>query len=85
MRKIFESDFIGWDESGKQMTVFALDSFEEYCKLDEMSHDERCAMMNVTDESKYPYAIPFGVQYSSYSFDLIDNFFIMIERVALNI
>jgi len=85
MRKIFKSDFVECEESGKQITVFALDSFEEYCKLDEMSHDEMCALMDVTDESKYPYAIPFGVQYSSYSFDLIDNFFIMIERVALNV
>lgn len=85
MRKIFKSDFVGWDESGEQMTVFALDDFEEYCKLDEMSHDERCALMNVTDESQYPYAIPPGAQYSSYSFDLIGNFFIMIETVALNV
>lgn len=40
MKKIFESEFNGWNESATRLIVYEIESEDEYWELDEMEADE---------------------------------------------
>ncbi len=81
MKKIFESELHGWDESAERVHVYALESDEEFFELDEMNFDERCEVFGVCEEN---YVAP-GAMYHKYSFCLEGNHMIITERVAYNV
>ena len=81
MKKIYESELNGWDESASKVHVYALESDEEFWKIDEMNFNERCDMCNVCEE----HGVMPGAMYHRYSFNLSGNHFIMTETIALNV
>ena len=81
MKKIYESPLNGWNESAERVHIYALESDDEFWKIDEMNFDERCCMCNVREED----SVPPGAQYHKYSFCLELNHFIMTETIALNV
>lgn len=81
MKKIFESEYNGWNESAEKVHVYELESEEEFWEIDEMNHDERCEMCGVANE----HGVPPGAAYHTYEFSLFGNHFIMTETLALNI
>lgn len=81
MKKIYESEYNGWNESCEKLHVYELENDEEFFEIDEMNHDERCEMCGVANE----YGVPPGAAYHTYEFVLTGTHFIMIENFALNI
>ena len=51
MKKLFVSDYVGFDESATKAAMYSFDSEEECKEFLELSHDERCQVFNVFDES----------------------------------
>ena len=83
MNKIYESPLHGYGESGESVHIYEI-SNEEWWEIDKMNHDEKCELIGVVDESKYPYAIIPGSQYTSYDFDLASNHFIVYEIISID-
>ena len=81
MKKIFESELNGWDESATKVHVYALESDEECAQLDEMNFNELCDVFNVSEE----HGVMPGALYHRYEFHLEGNHMIMYETVAYNI
>ena len=82
MRKLFESDFAGFDESSSQITIFEC-SEDEIKDIYEKSHRERCDFFDVFDERGYD-VMP-GALYHSYDFYIEGGFVVMVDTVAYNI
>ena len=86
MQKLYESELHGQDESATKITVFLVEDWVMFNEIYDMSHEERCELFNVTDESLYPYAVMPGAQYSSYSFTLIYPCYLIFEEtISLNV
>lgn len=47
MKKLFVSDYVGFDESATKAAMYSFDSEEECKEFLELSHDERCQVFNV--------------------------------------
>lgn len=82
MKKIFESPLNGW-ESAERVHVYAFEKSEEFWEFSEMSHDERCALFNVFDESGTN--VRPGAMYHTYVFDYSTLHVIMYEKIYYNI
>lgn len=83
MKQIFKSSLNGWDESAERVYVYAIESSDEFWSFYTMSHEERCEMFGVLDESGYEVAP--GAMYHTYRFELTSNYIIMIDTIALNV
>lgn len=84
MKKLFESDFNGYNESVSKITVYLFDNDtdEEFWEFYNMSHDELCEFFDVFDENGYD--IPLGVTYYTYDFQFTKNYLTMTETLTLN-
>lgn len=83
MKKVFESELRGFDESACKIFIYELDDEYEKKELYELEHQELCSLFNVFDESGYD--VPPGATYHTYVFDFAGGFLIMTETVALNV
>lgn len=83
MKKIFESNLNGWDESANKINVYALESDREWNEFYDMTHKERCELFNVFDEHGCD-IMPGGI-YRTYDFNICGNFIVMTETLALNV
>ena len=86
MKKLYESELHGENESASKITVFLVKDWCMFNEISEMSHEERCELFNVTDESLYPYAVMPGASYNSYSFILVYPCYLIVEEtISLNV
>lgn len=69
MKKLFVSDYVGFDESATKATLYSFDSEDECREFLELSHDERCQVFNVFDEGDNYGVLP-GAAYHTY---VVDN------------
>lgn len=84
MKKIYESPIHGYDDTGEVIRIYTIEDEDEFWEIDAMTHEERCELIGVTDESLYPYAIPFGVTFRSYDFDLSCQHLVVHEEYRVN-
>lgn len=84
MRKIYESQFNGYDESASKVHVYAIESQDEYWEFSDMTHDERCEYFNVFDDSGSLGVMP-GALYHTYCFDYTTHHVIVHETIAYNV
>ena len=88
MKKVFESEYAtwgGWSDSSDKITVYELEEEDEFWKIYNMNHQERCELVNVEDDSIYPYSIPPGSIFYTYAFHLIGKFFVVVETAQWNV
>ena len=83
MKKIYESQLNGWDESAERIYVYALESDEEYWEIDDMTFEEKCRYFDVFEEPSY--AVMPGGLYHRYEFELTSNHVIVSERISYNV
>jgi len=83
MKKLYESEYRGFDESATKVAVYEFASEEERDEFDEMSHDERCDYFNVFDQLGCE-VIP-GAAYHTYGFECANGILIMFDTLALNV
>lgn len=81
MKKLFVSDYVGFDESATKAAMYSFDSEEEFLEL---SHDERCQVFNVFDESDNYGVLP-GAAYHIYEFVVVGGILTMYDTLALNV
>lgn len=84
MKKLFVSDYVGFDESATKAAMYSFDSEEECKEFLELSHDERCQVFNVFDESDNYGALP-GAAYHIYEFVVVGGILTMYDTLALNV
>lgn len=84
MKKLFVSGYVGFDESATKATLYSFDSEEECREFLELSHDERCQVFNVFDESDNYGVLP-GVAYHTYEFAVVGGILTMYDTLALNV
>lgn len=84
MKKLFVSDYVGFDESATKATLYSFDSEEECSEFLELSHDERCQVFNVFDESDNYGVLP-GAAYHIYEFVVVGGILTMYDTLALNV
>lgn len=82
MQLVFDSKPNGWTETAEVVYVYELDNDDEFWKLEEMTHEEKCEFMNVFDETGY-FVQP-GATYFTYDFHVTLSHFIMIEHISIN-
>lgn len=83
MKKIYESQLNGWDESAERIYIYTLENDEEYWDFYDMTFDERCEYFGVCDDSDY-FVMP-GAKYYTYGFYLTPKHIIMKETMAYNV
>ena len=83
MKKIYESPLSGWSESAERIHVYAIENDEEYWKLQDMTHEEKCEYFDVCNQSGC-YIAP-GALYHTYSFHVHSNHVVIREYVAYNV
>lgn len=83
MKKLFESEYSGFDESATMVTVYQFETPEEKQEFYEMEHDDRCSYFDVFDQSGYEVAP--GATYHTYNFEISDGILLMYDRIALNV
>ena len=83
MKKIFESELNGWNESAERIHIYVLENDDEYWEFEDMTHKEKCEYFNVFDETGY--AVLPGATYHTYDFHSTVNHIVMIETIALNV
>ena len=84
MKKLFVSDYVGFDESATKAAMYSFDSEEECKEFLELSHDERCQVVNVFDESDN-YGVRPGAAYHIYEFVVVGGILTMYDTLALNV
>lgn len=84
MKKLFVSDYAGFDESATKATLYSFDSKDECREFLELSHDERCQVFNVFDEGDNYGVLP-GAAYHTYEFVVIGWILTMYDTLALNV
>lgn len=84
MKKLFVSDYVGFDESATKAAMYSFDSEEECKEFLELSHDERCQVFNVFDESDNNGVLP-GAAYHIYEFVVVGGILTMYDTLALNV
>lgn len=83
MKKLFESGYLGYNESATKVAVYEFESEKECLDFYGMSHSERCSYFDVFDE--WGYEVVPGASYHTYSFDISDGILVMSDRYALNV
>lgn len=83
MKKLYESEYRGFDESATKIAVYEFESAKEREEFDEMSHNERCEYFNVFDEAGYE--VMSGAPYHTYWFECSNGILVMFDRLALNV
>lgn len=63
---------------------YSFDSEEECREFLELSHDERCQVFNVFDESDNYVVLP-GAAYHTYEFAVVGGILTMYDTLALNV
>lgn len=83
MKKIFESDFNGFDdgESVTKVCVYELENVDEFWELDEMDFEEICNFFGVRNT----YNVAPGARFYEYNFEVSRHHVIMYETVSLNV
>lgn len=83
MKKIFESEFNGFDdgESATKVCVFEFENVDKFFKFDEMSFKEKCDYFGVRNI----YNVAPGAKFYEYDFDVSRHHVIMHETVSLNV
>ena len=83
MKKIFESDFNGFDdgESVTKVCVYELENVDEFWELDEMDFEEICNFFGVRNT----YNVAPGARFYEYNFEVSRHHIIMYETVSLNV
>lgn len=83
MKKIFESEFNGFDdgESATKVYVFELENVDEFWGFGDMDFEEKCDFFNVRNT----YNVAPGARYYEYDFDVSRHHVIMYETVSLNV
>ena len=84
MKKLYVSKYIGFDESATKATLYSFDSEEECREFLELSHDERCQVFNVFDESSNYGVLP-GAAYHTYEFVGVGGVLTFYDTLALNV
>lgn len=84
MKKLFVSDYVGFDESATKAALYSFDSEDECREFLELSHDEQCQVFNVFDESGNYGVLP-GAAYRTYEFVVMDGILTMYDTLALNV
>lgn len=84
MKKLYVSNYIGFDESATKVTLYSFDSEEERREFLELSHDERCQVFNVFDESSNYGVLP-GAAYHTYEFVVVGGVLTLYDTLALNV
>ena len=84
MKKIFESELNGWDESAERIHVYAREyekDDEFYMYLEHMDHDEKCDAFGFYEEHN----VAPGTMYHRYEFDITSTHVVIYETVAINV
>lgn len=83
MKKIFESEFNGFDdgESVTRVHVYELDNVDEFWKFEHMNFDKKCNYFGVRNY----YNVAPGARFYTYEFDVSRHHIIMYETISLNI
>ena len=83
MKKIFESEFNGFDdgESATKVCVFELENVDEFWKLNDLDFEDKCDFFGVRND----YNVAPGAKFYEYDFDLSRHHIVMYETVALNV
>lgn len=84
MKKLYVSNYIGFDESATKAMLYSFDSEEECREFLELSHDERCQVFNVFDESSNYGVLP-GTAYHTYEFVVVGGILTLYDTLALNV
>jgi hypothetical protein len=84
VKKLYVSNYIGFDESATKATLYSFDSEEEFREFLELSHDERCQVFNVFDESSNYGVLP-GAAYHTYEFVVVGGILTLYDTLALNV
>lgn len=84
MKKLYVSNYIGFDESATKATLYSFDSEEECREFLELSHDERCQVFNVFDESSNYGVLP-GAAYHTYECVVVGGILTLYDTLALNV
>ena len=83
MKKIYESPLNSWDESAERVTVFALESDEEFFELDAMNHMEKLEYFGLYECTGW--AVAPGDVSCTYSFNLSGHHMTVYECLTLNV
>ena len=83
MKKIYESELNGWDESAERIYVYALEDDDEFWDFNAMTFEQKCEHFGVFDQTGYIVAP--GAKYYTYAFHLTKNHIIVTETVSYNV
>ena len=83
MKKIYESQLNGWDESAERIHIYALENDDEYWKFSLMNHSDKCDYFEVWDE--YGCMVAPGAMYKTYEFHTTKNYITITETVSYNV
>lgn len=84
MKKLYVSNYIGFDESATNRKKSA-ESFSKATLYSfDLSHDERCQVFNVFDESSNYGVLP-GAAYHTYEFVVVGGILTLYDTLALNV
>ena len=83
MKKIFESEFNGFDdgESATKVHIYELENVDEFWEFEGMDFDEKCNYFGVRNY----YNVAPGTRSYTYGFDVSGHHIIMYETVSLNV
>ena len=84
MKKLYVSNYIGFDESATKATLYFFVLGAECREFLELSHDERCQVFNVFDESSNYGVLP-GAAYHTYEFVVVGGVLTLYDTLALNV
>lgn len=82
MKKIYESPLNGWGESAERIHVYAIDNYEEYWTLEEMSTDELEEHFGLYNTKCN--VVP-GRMFYRYHFEFTCNHVIITEIIAYDV
>ena len=83
MKKIFESEFNGFDdgESVTKVRIYELEDVDQYWELDGMNFEDKCDFLGVRNT----YNVAPGAKCYEYDFDVSRHHVVVYETAALNI
>ncbi len=81
MKKIFESDWRGEDESAQKIHVYEFTSEDEFWEFEKLSFNEKCEYCGVSEEN----CVMPGALYHTYMFDNSATYVVMYETAAYNV
>lgn len=84
MKKIYESDYVGFDENAEALIIYEFEDELEHVEFDEMSDGHLCDYFGFVCEEDYDEIQP-GEMYHTYSFDISRSFLIIRATKAYNV